>query len=707
MASKKKSGKKNNQKSNKAKNNNSKKQVVSNENNEIIKKIDELDEISNEKGSKNQDKSFKKEHTGEVTLITDEVLEKVEQINKQEEEEKLDVENHNEEIKEEKVEEPDESTKVVEVVKDEETEEPEKVKTHTGEVETIKEVQEREKQKEESKEKSVENDKTEKSLTTQKEKAPTYVEDPKKVVKAIKKFFIFIIVVALLALALSTGFAFLNINNTTIVNKTVVKDIDVSYMSEELARTNLKNELGNQLSKKIKFVNGEFSREFNTSDINFEYKIEEAVQESYNYTRKGTLVENNYAIIFAFLLGKDVELKYSYDEEALNKFVEDIALNIPGLVEHPSYYIEEDGLFINKGKDGIQVKQDELKKLILDNILTRNSNTQDNQILQIPIENKKADSINLDKILSEIKKDPKDAYYETEPDFKIYREENGVDFGVTMEEAKSIISNKENATVGEDGIEEYRVPLKITPANKTINDIGLEAFPYEIETFTTRYDETNYSRTNNLEIATEKINGTVLMPGEIFSYNQVVGKRTIEEGYQNAKIYENGQVVDGLAGGICQVSSTLYNVALLSNLEIVERHNHSFTTSYLPAGRDATVVYGVKDLQFKNTRNYPIKITGELESGILRFTMYGIKEDEEYDIKIIPTTIGTIPTSEKRVPDNSLAPGQTIVKQYGHSGSRVITRMQKYLDGELVYDEEISNDTYSPMQSIIHYGPEE
>ena len=109
----------------------------------------------------------------------------------------------------------------------------------------------------------------------------------------------------------------------------------------------------------------------------------------------------------------------------------------------------------------------------------------------------------------------------------------------------------------------------------------------------------------------------------------LIAKSMVEETNKDAKIYADGGVVDGLAGGICQISSTLYNAAVMANLEIVERRNHSYPTSYLPVGKDATVVSGVLDLKFKNTRKYPIKITSSVKNGVASFTVHGIKDFED------------------------------------------------------------------------------
>ena len=164
--------------------------------------------------------------------------------------------------------------------------------------------------------------------------------------------------------------------------------------------------------------------------------------------------------------------------------------------------------------------------------------------------------------------------------------------------------------------------------------IGNEAFPDLLASFSTKYAASNTNRTTNLRLASNKINGYVLIPGETFSYNSVVGERTISAGYKDAAIYQNGEVVQGLGGGICQISTTLYNATLFANLEMVELHNHQFVPSYVSAGRDATVVYGVKDFKFKNSRKHAIKITCSVSGGIAKFEIWGLKEETEYDVSV-------------------------------------------------------------------------
>ena len=182
--------------------------------------------------------------------------------------------------------------------------------------------------------------------------------------------------------------------------------------------------------------------------------------------------------------------------------------------------------------------------------------------------------------------------------------------------------------------DEYVVPLKVLYPTVTTNMLGTEAFPDLLSTYSTNYSTRDTDRTTNLKLATSKINGTVLMPGETFSYNKVVGERTIAAGYKEAPIYVSGKVVDGVGGGICQITTTLYNAVVYANLEIVERTNHQFVPSYARASRDATVVYGAIDFKFKNNRDYPIKLVCSVANGTANFQIFGLKSENDYEVEI-------------------------------------------------------------------------
>ena len=234
--------------------------------------------------------------------------------------------------------------------------------------------------------------------------------------------------------------------------------------------------------------------------------------------------------------------------------------------------------------------------------------------------------------------------------------------------------------------------------------IGSEAFPDQLSSFSTNYSAQNVNRTTNLRLAANKINGTVVMPGEEFSYNKVVGERTIAAGYKEAPIYVSGRVEDGLGGGICQITTTLYNAVVYANLEITERTNHQFVPSYAGASRDATVVYGAIDFKFKNNRTYPIKIEAVAKNGINKISILGIKEEKEYEIVIQSKVTSIIEQEIKYENDYSIPYGEEEVEQQGHNGCTSKTYIIKKLNGATVSTEEITSDYYHALDKIIKKG---
>ncbi|HHW62028.1 MAG TPA: hypothetical protein GX404_09000 [Syntrophomonadaceae bacterium] len=137
----------------------------------------------------------------------------------------------------------------------------------------------------------------------------------------------------------------------------------------------------------------------------------------------------------------------------------------------------------------------------------------------------------------------------------------------------------------------------------------------------TRLINSPAGRTKNIELSLKAIDGTVLPPGHVFSFNRVVGQRTAAKGYQYAPIFAGQQVVPGIGGGICQTSSTLYNAALIASLPILERHPHSMPVNYVPPGRDASISWGSADLKFKNNRPLPITIRATILQGYVVVTL--------------------------------------------------------------------------------------
>lgn len=516
-------------------------------------------------------------------------------------------------------------------------------------------------------------------------------EEQYKIKSDNKKRTIIIICVTLLVLVMiaTTGFALFNINNTKIISNISIEGIDVSKLSKDEAEQKVLEALEQNLEQNIIAKTQEFEYEIQLSQIEATYDTNKAIEEAYNIGRDGNIFSNNLEIIKCKIRNKNIELGTNYNEELLNNIINDITVKIPGAVEEASYCIEDEKLIITKGKNGKSINKEKFKNEVIER-LKLNKQRED---ITLEIIDSNPQEIDIDKIYSEVHKEAQNAYYTKEP-FQVYPHVDGIDFD--LESAREMLKEDK---------EEYIIDLKITIPEITTNKIGSEAFPDMLSTFSTRYDASNTPRTTNLKLAMGKLNGVVIAPGETFSYNKTLGKRTAEAGYKEAGGYAGGKVVQTLAGGICQISSTLYDAAVYANLEIVERHNHMFLAGYVGAGKDATVVYGAYDLKFKNTRNYPIMIKTSIGSGVAKIDIFGIKEEVEYEVEISSKILSYTSFKVVRENDNSLAPGQERVAQNGMNGCKSITYKILKLNGKEVSRTVLSSDTYDAMNKIIKVGP--
>lgn len=485
---------------------------------------------------------------------------------------------------------------------------------------------------------------------------PVYKQKSKSVLSIFGMLTGILIIIVLLILIIFTGY---NMFNQNIVSGVSIKGVDVSNMSKSDAKYKLDNYLSEVLPQEIKVKHGDFEATLSTSQIAVEFDTKSATNQAFSIGRQGNIFENDFYVLSSMFGKTDINLNLKLDTDQLSKNLDEMSAQLPDKVTDSSYYIDENNLIVTPGKTGNVVDVETSIQNIKDAILSLSDL---DQPIELAVKTQEPEKIDIEKVHTEIYKEPKDAYYTQDP-FTVYPSENGLDFKVSIEEANNIL--------GDQTADEYTIPLKVLYPNVTTNMIGSEAFPDLLSSFSTKYSVRATARTTNLKLAASKINGTVLMPGETFSYNKVVGARTIAAGYKEAPIYVSGEVVDGLGGGICQITSTLYNAVVYANLDIVERTNHQFVPSYVTASRDATVVYGSLDFKFKNNRNYPIKINCSVSDGIANFQIFGLKQDDDYDVEI-----------------SSYETGRTATAIY----SEAYKILKK--DGKVVNKQLLSKDTY-------------
>lgn len=504
-------------------------------------------------------------------------------------------------------------------------------------------------------------------------------------------FSIIFFIVFILASVFSTVFAFININNTTFVSGISILGIDVSGLSKDDAKQKVSDDVSNRLSTDVIFKHNDETYTLLPSSVGGSFDIDKVIDDAYSVGRSGNIFQNNFAILDAMINSKNFIPDFSFNSDSFDDSISQMNSNFADGIVEPSYDISRNNLIIKSGKNGNIVDSDKIKSLFVDKLTVVPYNTDS---IEVPVFSKEANKIDIDAIHSEIYKEAQDASYTTNP-YVVYPSSNGLDFNISIDEAKALITGDKDS---------YTIPLKTLYPNVKTSDIGIEAFPNLLSSYSTSFASSSSNRATNVSLATNKINGKVLMPGEVFSFNDTVGKRTPQAGFKVAGVYMNGQVATDYGGGICQVSSTLYNAVLRANLEIVDRSNHMFEVGYVPIGTDATVSWGAPDFKFKNSRSYPIKIVTSSSNRKCVVKFYGLKESEEYDIEIVSYRTGSVPYRTTYTTDSSLAAGQQKVIQRGSNGAKSVAYRIRKKNGQVISKELLSKDTYDPHNQIIAVG---
>jgi len=471
--------------------------------------------------------------------------------------------------------------------------------------------------------------------------------------------FLFLVVVVIVLLFCGIMLFYVHLQESDKIPEGVfIKEVNVSGLTREEAIQRVSSALEMQMNKTIqlRYKNEVYYVEIEQIEARFD--INASVDYALKIGKSGNIFKDFDNYFKVYVNNINIEPIFEYNKVALKDFLQKIEADLPDQLQQPSYYIEDGDLIVTNGVNGVGIEYEQIEKTIASAI---QDISYSKKVIDIPTYTTYPDKIDVAAIHGEVYRERENAYFTTDP-YAVYPDVVGVDFD----------QGRLQAEIDEDPLkEEYVIGLDYSRADVTVNDLGKEAFPDLLGSFSTDYVN-NPDRTTNLRLAARKINGTVIMPGEEFSYNKVVGKRTISAGYKEAAIYQDGAVVDGVGGGICQVTTTLYNAAIKANMEITQRRNHMFIPSYVGGGKDATVAWGSTDFKFINSRDYPIKIEAAVSDGTCRVKIYGLRKSDDYD-NIYLTT-------------------KTIKKT---SNSIVIDSYRVYeRDGEVVFSKKMYRDTY-------------
>ncbi len=252
------------------------------------------------------------------------------------------------------------------------------------------------------------------------------------------------------------------------------------------------------------------------------------------------------------------------------------------------------------------------------------------------------------------------------------------------------------------GSHEVELPGIRVPPNVTVEDLGVDDISHVLATFTTKYSIVEKSRNFNLKRASSKLHGYVLRPGVLFSFNDVVGARTEKEGYKIAHVIQAGEMVDGQAGGTCQVSTTLHGASFFAGLEILKGRPHSRPSTYVQMGLDATVVYPATDLQLRNPYDFPVVISYKVARGEATVEILGKKRPYDkivFEREVLEKIEFETVTRE----DDTMPVGYMAVDQLGFPGYKVMRYRKYYKGGKLVKTDKWRLE-YKPVTEYVRTG---
>ena len=270
---------------------------------------------------------------------------------------------------------------------------------------------------------------------------------------------------------------------------------------------------------------------------------------------------------------------------------------------------------------------------------------------------------------------------------------------------KRVLTDKLIARIDENIYELKDIEIPVEDIQPRVKKSLLSRINGVIGEFSTSFKGSSSGRIQNIKLSSKAISNKLILPGEEFSYNNTTGPRSAQSGYKEANVIIGGELTPGLGGGVCQTSTTMYNSLLLADLTILERHPHSIAASYVPYGQDAAVSYGYLDLKFRNDFDFPIYTYAKVVGDRVNIYIYGDTKTKNYNVKITPEIIETIPPKTEKIYDAKLSPGTTIDIQKGRTGYKVKTYKSIIKNGKVVSRTQITVDHYRKKDYIYKVGP--
>ncbi len=463
----------------------------------------------------------------------------------------------------------------------------------------------------------------------------------------------------------------------------------VEEAAERLAESDFAAYNGKSVA--VDFPSG-FRLEVKAADVGLEADCVKAARELYAFGRYEDPVRRTLAYLRC--LFKRHELfslpRFHLDEAALRALIARAAACVNVEARRSSYVVEEDRVKYTRGKTGLRADEAALFGLITGAFRSRSYVP-----LKYEPQTTYPDELSADELFALVHKEPADAAFDAS--FNVMPESRGVTFD--LEAARAALE-------GADYGQTVEIPLKTLEPKVCSGDLEALLYRDRLASVTTQLTD-NEVRSRNIQLAAAQIDGYILLPGRVFSYNEAVGERTEAKGYGAATAYSYGELVQQVGGGICQLSSTLYYCCLLANLDIVFRTGHIYYQTYVPYGMDATVSWGGPDFRFKNSTDYPIKICAWRTGKTVTAELWGTKTDGTY-VQMSYEINERYPCGATYTEDASVPKGSRKVADPGRDGMKVTTYRSVYgADGTLLSRRLEAVTNYSARNADIRVAPGE
>lgn len=507
-----------------------------------------------------------------------------------------------------------------------------------------------------------------------------------------KKLVLGVVCIAVLAVILFL-FIFLSVKvsaNDKILPNVTAGGIDIGGTTLQEAKDRLAAEFTEGFNEKeFTLILEDKELKFKPSDIEAAADIEKTAEAAYNYGKEGNIFKRIKEYLKSMREDYNIEVVSQINNEKADALIAQLAEGKETPVKETEYEVTGNTLTIINGREGLQVDREEAETEIKNGIFTSGNND-----IELKLEPTEPQKVDVDALYKEITESQRNAEY--------VRENGEI---VVKDGFPKIEMDKEdlNAAIN-SGKETYDIEVKVTPPEVTGEELRQKLFRDKMGSQTTYFSGGNVSRASNVRLSASRINGITLLPGETFSYDAAIGKRTAENGYKAATVYVGNKEESGIGGGICQTSSTLYSAVLYANLEIVSRTSHSLPVSYIPAGQDATIAEGYIDFKFKNNTDYPVKIVAETSYGSITCSIYGVKPEGE-SVEIVNTRTSTLEPKVTRETNDQIPKGYKKITKKGVSGYTVSSQRIVKVNGVVQKTEKLTNSTYKAQDTIEVVNP--